>query len=138
MNLKMNTRSQNFCLPQVSGGSGGRRGSKATERGECVTSPLPHHGDFAFWGFKLTDLVHTFGEFVGILPIINEKEKTHSQNMCLPQVGDGRRGSEATERGRGRDARGGIFAFWEPEESDLVHTFGGFFEYCPMHIREFH
>ena len=29
--------------------------------------PLLHQGVFAFWEFKLSDLVNTFGEFVGIL-----------------------------------------------------------------------
>ena len=29
--------------------------------------PLPHQGVFGFWGFKVSDLVHTFGGFVGIL-----------------------------------------------------------------------
>ena len=27
----------------------------------------PHQGVFAFWGFKLSDLVNTFDEIVGIL-----------------------------------------------------------------------
>ena len=46
------------------------RGSKATDwGGEGVGGgiPLTHEEDFAFWGLKVSDLVHTLGEFVGIL-----------------------------------------------------------------------
>ena len=59
-------------------------------------SPLPHQGVFAFLGFKLSDLVHTFGEFVAILSI---QKRTRSRS--LPQMGVGRRESEATEQGEG-------------------------------------
>ena len=46
-----------------------RRKSEVTEKEGVVGGPLPHHGVFAFWGFKVSDLVHTFGAFVGILSI---------------------------------------------------------------------
>ena len=40
----------------------GRGIRKICGGGGCV--PLPHQGVFAFLGFKISDLVHTFGEFV--------------------------------------------------------------------------
>ena len=36
--------------------------------------PLPHQGVFAFLGFKISDLVHTFGEFDDVLPVRKELE----------------------------------------------------------------
>ena len=72
MDRKINIRSQNMCLPQVCVRGGGRRGSEATERGrvwEGVSPPTPGRFFFSFWGFKVSDLVHILGEFVGILSI---------------------------------------------------------------------
>ena len=65
--------------------------------------PLPHQEVFAAWGLKRSNLMHILGEFVRILSTQKSigQEITCSQNMCLPQVGDGRRGSEVTERGKG-------------------------------------
>ena len=63
---------------------------------------------------------------------MNRKINTPSKNMCLPQVGDGRRGSEVTERGKGAGGGypfpSGSFAFGEGgfKLSDLVHTLRGF------------
>ena len=48
-------------------GEGAKRPSG--ERVRMGVSPLPHQGVFAFYGFKLSDLVHTFSKFVGILKI---------------------------------------------------------------------
>ena len=31
--------------------------------------PLPHQGVFAFWWFKISNLVHTFGEFDDLQPL---------------------------------------------------------------------
>ena len=36
--------------------------------------PLPHQGVFAFLGFKISDLVHTFCEFDDVLPVTKELE----------------------------------------------------------------
>ena len=55
---KINTYSQNMCLPQM---GGGRRGSKVTERGRWIC-----------WNI--------------VYPKINRTRNTRSQNMCLPQV----------------------------------------------------
>ena len=44
------------------------REREATEWG-CI--PLPHQEDFAFWGLKVSDIMHTLVEFVGILYIEN-------------------------------------------------------------------
>ena len=46
--------------------------------------PLLDQGVFALWGFKLSDLVHTLGKFVGILSI-----QTRSKSRSLLEVGDG-------------------------------------------------
>ena len=48
--------------------------------------------------------------------------------MCLPQVGDGRRGSEVTEGEGGipPSTPGSFFAFCELKVSNMVHTFCGF------------
>ena len=62
----------------------------------------------------------------------NRKINTPSKNMCLPQVGNGRGGSEVTERGKGAGGGypfpSGSFAFGEGgfKLSDLVHTLRGF------------
>ena len=49
----------------------GRQGSEVTERGEGAGGgyPFPSGSYFAFGegGFKLSDLVHTLGGFLGIL-----------------------------------------------------------------------
>ena len=45
--------------------------------------PLPHQGVFALSGFKVSDLVHNFGEFVGILSIQKVRKDTRSRNICL-------------------------------------------------------
>ena len=34
--------------------------------------PLPHQGVFEFLGFKISDLVRTFGEFDDVLPVRKE------------------------------------------------------------------
>ena len=44
---------------RMSGGGGGGEGG----------SPFPHQELFTFWGFKISDLVHTLGEFVRILSV---------------------------------------------------------------------
>ena len=81
MNRKIDTRSQNMYLPQV---GDGRRGSEATKRGQGVGGgiPLLDQGVFALWGFKLSDLVHTLGKFVGILSI-----QTRSKSRSLLESG---------------------------------------------------
>ena len=42
--------------------------------GEGVGIPLPHQGVLAFLGFKISDLVHTFGEF-------NDVHAAHEEGM---------------------------------------------------------
>ena len=37
------------------------------EEGEGVGIPLPHQGVFVFLEFKISDLVHTLGEFMKYL-----------------------------------------------------------------------
>ena len=57
----------NICSPQV---GDGRRGSKAAERGRVGRGVSPSRTrEFFFFilGTKGSDLVHTLGEFVGIL-----------------------------------------------------------------------
>ena len=45
----------------------GRGIGKICGGGGCV--PLPQQGVFAFLGFKISDLVHTFGEFDDVQPL---------------------------------------------------------------------
>ena len=69
--------------------------------------PLPHKRVFAFLGFKISDLVHTFGEFVGVQPVRKELEgEGVGEGIPLPHRG--------------------VFAFLEFKIIDLVHTFGEF------------
>ena len=64
-----------------------RRWVEATERGVGVGGVmlLQHQGVFAFRRFKVSDLVHTFGEFIGILSIKKVRKDTRSQNISLTQ-----------------------------------------------------
>ena len=67
-----------------------RRWVEATERGVGVGGVmlLQHQGVFAFRRFKVSDLVHTFGEFVGILSILKKFiGKFHCSN-CSYQFWD--------------------------------------------------
>ena len=67
--------------------------------------PIAQQGVFAFLGFKISDLVHTFGEFDDVLPVRKELE------------GEGVGGGIPHQ---------GVFAFLGFKISDLVHTFGEF------------
>ena len=79
-----------------SGGGDGRRGSEATERGRGGGGiPLPYHGVFALWGFKVSDLVHTFGAFVGILFILKLIGKYMFTKYVSSSSGGGMTGEEA-------------------------------------------
>ena len=55
-----------MCLPQVGEGVGGG-------------IPLPHQGVFAFWGFRVSDLVYNFGGFVGIVSIQKVRTLTFTE-----------------------------------------------------------
>ena len=94
----------------------GDRGSEANEEGDgsfCC---------FCILGVKLRDLVHDLrSEFFGTLSI-----QTRFRTRSLPQAGNGRRWSEATEQGEG--VGGGyhtreLLHFLGFKLSDLVHTF---------------
>ena len=72
--------------------------------------PLPHKRVFAFLGFKISDLVHTFGEFDDVLPVRKElKGEGVGEGIPLPHQG--------------------VFSFLGFKISDLVHTFGEFMKY---------
>ena len=69
--------------------------------------PLPLQGVFAFLGFKISNLVHTFGVFDDMQPVRKELEGEGVKGgILLPHRGD--------------------FAFLEFSISDLVHNFGEF------------
>ena len=71
--------------------------------------PLPHQGVFAFLGFKISDLLHTFGEFDDVQPMRKELEGVGG-GIPLPHRG--------------------VYAFSEFKIRDLVHTLGEFVKYC--------
>ena len=74
-------------------------------------SPSHTREFFAFLGFKISDLVHTFGEFVGVQPVRKELEgEGVGEGIPLPHRG--------------------VFAFLEFKICDLVHTFGEFVKHC--------
>ena len=68
--------------------------------------PLPHQGVFAFLGFKISDLLHTFGEFDDV---------HHEEGIGWEGVGGG---IPLPHRG--------VYAFSEFKIRDLVHTLGEF------------
>ena len=53
--------------------------------------PFTHQGVFAFWGFKLSDLVHTLAGLLGMLFVfvskiincIKNNKKTHFYTICV-------------------------------------------------------
>ena len=54
--------------------------------GGCI--PLQHQGVFAFFGFKISDLVHTFGEFADVQPVRKELEgEGVGEGIPLPHRG---------------------------------------------------
>ena len=68
--------------------------------------PLPHTSRrFAFQGFKESDLVHNFGEFVGMLSIPKVIGKIHVYKICVfikwGMTGDGSKRPSGGGGGRG-------------------------------------
>ena len=98
-------------------------GAKRPSGGGCGSLVSPshtHHGVFTLRELKVSDLYIILINCWNIAyPKINRKKK-HLQNMRLLQVGDDRRGSEATEPGWGALVKGP-----PPHTHTHTHTLGG-------------